>query len=141
MCLGAKALTTTKYHAEYAGEGIEYLWGAAKAIYRRYPLTSKRGKTNFDLLVAKCISREVLTTEMVQKFSHQARSYMLTYKILEVTKHQSESGSEMKSHGAALDFDKDFIMKSITATDFNFNKEVERDNVRKGSAVEQKCIL
>jgi hypothetical protein len=30
--LGAEAIITTKYHAEYAGEGIEYSWGAAKAI-------------------------------------------------------------------------------------------------------------
>ena len=30
--LGTEALITTKYHAEYAGEGIEYSWGAAKAV-------------------------------------------------------------------------------------------------------------
>ena len=36
--LGTEALITTKYHAEYAGEGIGYSWGAAKAVYRRYPL-------------------------------------------------------------------------------------------------------
>jgi hypothetical protein len=31
--LGTEALITTKYHAEYAGEDIEYSWGAAKAVY------------------------------------------------------------------------------------------------------------
>ena len=31
--LGTEALITTKYHAEYAGEGVEYSWGAAKAVY------------------------------------------------------------------------------------------------------------
>jgi hypothetical protein len=31
--LGVKVLITTKYHAEYAGEGIAYSWGTAKAIY------------------------------------------------------------------------------------------------------------
>ena len=46
-CLGIKVVITTKYHAEYAGEGIEYSRGAAKAIYRRYPLYSKKGKGNF----------------------------------------------------------------------------------------------
>jgi hypothetical protein len=30
--LGTEAPITTKYHAEYAGEGIEYSWGAAKAV-------------------------------------------------------------------------------------------------------------
>ncbi len=54
--LGAEALITTKYHAEYAGEGIEYSWGAAKAMYRRYPLASKKGKEKFVDLVLKCTS-------------------------------------------------------------------------------------
>ncbi len=31
--LGTEALITTKYHAKYVGEGIEYSWGAAKAVY------------------------------------------------------------------------------------------------------------
>ncbi len=31
--LGVRVLITKKYHAEYAGEGIKYSWGAAKAIY------------------------------------------------------------------------------------------------------------
>jgi hypothetical protein len=52
----AEALITTKYHAEYAGEGIEYSWGAAKAMYRRYPLASKKGKEKFVDLVLKCTS-------------------------------------------------------------------------------------
>ncbi len=44
--LGVKALITTKYHAEYAGKGIKYSWGASKAVYRRYPLACKKGKAN-----------------------------------------------------------------------------------------------
>jgi len=63
--LGAEALITTKYHAEYAGEGIKYSWGAAKTMYCRYPLASKKGKEKFVDLVLKCTSREVLTTEMI----------------------------------------------------------------------------
>ena len=74
---------TTKYHAEYAGEGIEYSWGASKAVYRRYPLACKKGKANFDSLVAKCISRDLLTMDRIRKFSQRARSYMLTYSSLQ----------------------------------------------------------
>ena len=81
--LGARAVTTTKYHAEYAGEGVEYSWGFAKAIYRRYPLKSKKTKEHFVTLVRNCISRKVLTKEIVQKFSARARGYMVRYKILE----------------------------------------------------------
>ncbi len=76
--LGVEALITTKYHAEYAGEGIEYSWGASKAVYRRYPLACKKRKANFDSLVAKCISRDLLTMDRIRYFSRRARSYMLT---------------------------------------------------------------
>jgi hypothetical protein len=52
--LGIEALITTKYHAEYAGEGVEYSWGAAKAVYQHYPLASKKGKEKNCHLIAKC---------------------------------------------------------------------------------------
>jgi hypothetical protein len=137
--LGAEALTTTKYHA-YAGEGVKYSWGGGKSTLLETSTCLKKGKTNFDALVATCISRDVLTKELIQKISHQARSYMVTYKTLEISKDQSESGSNItlnkientkkviKSHRAALDFDKDFIMKSITANNFNFEQEVKKDD-------------
>ncbi len=67
--LGVEALITTKYHAKYAGEGIKYSWGASKAVYIRYPLACKKGKANFDSLVAKCILRDLLTTDRIRKFS------------------------------------------------------------------------
>jgi len=135
--LGAEALITTKYHAEYAGEGIEYSWGAAKAMYRRYPLASKKGKEHFVDLVLKCTAREVLTTEMIRKFSRRARSYMLTYKALDIfveegrekwmgdevdtsldiTYKQIENMQKIiKSHRAALDFDRGFIASTLKLT-------------------------
>ena len=145
--LGAEALITTKYHAEYAGEGIEYSWGAAKAMYRRYPLASKKGKEKFVDLVLKCTSREVLTTEMIRKFSRRARSYMLSYKALEIV---GEEGREegtghkvdilfdithkqienmqkiIKSHRAALDFDRGFIASALKlAKNLDLKKEIE----------------
>ncbi len=81
--LGVEALITMNYHAEYAAEGIELSWGASKAVYRKYPLACKKGKANFDSLVAKCISRDLLTTERIRKYSQRARSYMLTYSSLQ----------------------------------------------------------
>ena len=82
--LGCKVMITTKYHAEYACEGIEYSWGLSKAMYRKFSLSSKKGKQNFDALVSKCISRTVVTKDVEWKFSQRARSYMLTYKSLEL---------------------------------------------------------
>ncbi len=77
-------MITTKYHAEFTGEGIGYSKGLAKAMYRKYPLVSKKGKRNFNALVSKCISRDVLTKDQVQRFCKRARSYMLTYKSLKL---------------------------------------------------------
>ena len=60
------------------------MWGLSKAMYRKFPLSSKKGKQNFDALVSKCKSRMVLTKDVVRKFSQRARSYMLKYKSLEL---------------------------------------------------------
>ena len=126
--LGVRVLITTKYHAEYAGEGIEYSWGAAKSIYRRYPLYSKKGKENFLGLVSKCISREVLTADLIRKYSRRARNYMLTYKSLEIIGNNDGSQQNINTishlrienlqksvacHRAAVDFDKGFILQSV----------------------------
>jgi hypothetical protein len=92
--LGCKALITTKYHVEFAGEGIEYSWGLSKAMYRKYPLVSKKGKRNFDALALKCISRDVLTKDQVRRFCKRARSYMLTYKSLELSD-KNNNGDEI----------------------------------------------
>ena len=40
--LGVSVINTPKFHAELAGEGIEYSWGVTKLVYRRKPLKSKR---------------------------------------------------------------------------------------------------
>lgn len=80
--LGVRVIITTKYHAEYAGEGIEYSWGYSKSVYRRHPLSAKQGKDSFNKLVDKCISRDLITVDMVRKFSKRARGYMRAYAML-----------------------------------------------------------
>ena len=84
--LGARSVITTKFHAEYAGKGVEYSWWYSKALYRKFPLVSKKGKEYFDKLIAKCISREVITKDLVINFSRRVWGYMVTYKILEEQK-------------------------------------------------------
>ena len=39
--LGVTVRLTPKFHAELAGEGVEYSWAHAKAYYRRMPLSRK----------------------------------------------------------------------------------------------------
>lgn len=138
--LGSTAVITTKYHAEYAGEGIEYSWGYSKSIYRRSPLKIKKGKENFDKLVSNCISRDVMQKTLIRRFSKRARQYMLSYQSLE--KHdENENESNivgqcisqqkiekmkllLKSHRAAIDFDKNFVVQSVTEANFNWDKEL-----------------
>ena len=138
--LGAKALITTKYHAEYApGEGVEYSWGFSKALYRRHPLAQKKTQESFLALVDKCISREVLTVDIIRKFSARARSYMETYKMLEMEATKDTTTSEdapiphkrietlkkiLKCHRAAIDFDKSFIMTTVYAKGFDIKKDL-----------------
>ena len=63
--LGARALFKTKYHAEMAGEGVEYSWAHSKNTYKRVSRSKKKGKYNFVSLVQSSISRELLTTELI----------------------------------------------------------------------------
>ena len=58
--LGVSVIISPKFHAELAGEGIEYSWGVTKGLYRRKPLHSKRSKEAFKGLVVECTSRDIL---------------------------------------------------------------------------------
>ena len=66
--LSISVIITPKFHAELAGEGVEYSWGIVKGIYRRKPLESKKSEEAFKRLLVKDVtSWEVLTIETVQK--------------------------------------------------------------------------
>jgi hypothetical protein len=64
--LGISVIIMPKFHAKLAGEGVEYSWGIAKAMYRQKPLISKKSKATFTKLVNDVTNREVLTTETVR---------------------------------------------------------------------------
>ena len=82
--LGVTVDLTPKFHAELAGEGIEYNWAHAKSYYRRVPVSRKKGRENFKALVRECTSPAmVLTKGRVQKFAARARAYICTYFYLE----------------------------------------------------------
>ena len=130
--LGVRVIITTKYHAEYAGEGIEYSWGFSKSYYRRQPLVKKKGKEKFLELFNYCISRELITKDMVRKFSKRARSYMVAYRALEsdemkdgdmpanITYKMIEKMQEIvRSHRAALDFDAGYLNRILKEEGFD----------------------
>ena len=132
--LGAIIDRTPKCHCELAGEGIEYSWGCAKNHFRQQPLRVKRTKENFRTTVKMCLSRNVLSTERIRKFSRRARQYVLAYHALhseqqqQISTEQSETYlitpmkieslvKKFKTHRCALDFDKGFIKAAITTAD------------------------
>ena len=112
---------TPKCHCELAGEGIEYSWGCAKNEYRRKPLSSKRKKETWRQTVRECLSREVLTTERIRKFSRQAREYIGS--SFDATTVEPSPGDipvkvekllkEFKTHRSASDFAKGFITSVV----------------------------
>ena len=78
--LGVTVQLTPKFHAELAGEGVEYSWAHAKAFYRCVPVSRKRGRENVKDLVKECTSPvTVLTKDRIEKFASRARAYICTY--------------------------------------------------------------
>ncbi|KAI2496293.1 hypothetical protein MHU86_18205 [Fragilaria crotonensis] len=122
--LGVSVIISPKFHAELAGEGIEYSWGVTKGLYRRKPLHSKRSKEAFRGLVVECTSRDILRTETVRKLSRRARAYICAYYSLYESKNKKNTDGTppaltlplierlvkaFKTHRAAIDFDAGFV--------------------------------
>jgi hypothetical protein len=126
---------TPKFHAELAGEGVEYSWAYAKSFYRRSPLLSKKGRENFKNLVMKSTCPvEQLTKERICKFAARARAYICTYYCLDRSNTTDEASGggggnngmvtekqpllykaierlmkKFKAHRCAMDFDGGFV--------------------------------
>ena len=120
-----------KWHPELAGEGIEYAWGASKNYYRSLPLAEERTKASFKSAVRKSISRQIITTEAVQRYWRRDRRYICAFKTFAIkqneqalTADQATQKAEEKSssyvdieklvktfktHRCALNFDHKFI--------------------------------
>jgi hypothetical protein len=123
--LGVSVIITPKFHAELAGEGIEYSWGVTKGVYRRKPLQSKRSKESFKGLVQQCTSRDILTTKTVRKLSRRARAYICAYYALYESKCMGDDIPTLtlplierlvkafKTHRAAIDFDSGFVNRFV----------------------------
>jgi hypothetical protein len=89
----------------------------------------KKGKENFRMLVADCLSTKdeqgegAFTLEMVRKFSHRARTYVLAFFHIEHEQKNniSEEGfheiniecikRKFKTHRSAIDFDDSMKLK------------------------------
>ena len=117
----ANAWFTPKYHCEIAGEGIEYLWGYGKQIYRRVPMVQKK-KKQFEKLVKSIFSRQTISSSAARKFSRRARQYVCAYHVLHNQENKEDEDKlsislvelekvmlKFKTHRCALDYDFAFI--------------------------------
>jgi hypothetical protein len=103
--LGVTVLLTPKFHAELAGEGVEYSWAHSKAYYRRMPLSRKRGRDNFKQLVKDCTCPvNVLTKKRIEKFALRARAYICTYHHL-YQEQQKQAAAQLEDSNSASNAD------------------------------------
>ena len=137
--LGLIVDRTPKFHAELAGEGIEYSRQCSKAVFRRLPVAARKGRDNFKLQVRNCTDpTTTLDRKRVCWFSARARAYICTYYWLAKKQQEQQQQQtvvdaeednnctssyhqqllfseiqrlmkEFKTHRCALDFDKGFI--------------------------------
>ena len=70
---------TPKYHCEIAGEGVEYMWGYCKRLFRRVPLAKRRKKADFENAVRNTVSSEMIPPSLIRRFSRRARQYICAY--------------------------------------------------------------
>ena len=103
--LGVTVRLTPKFHAELAGEGIEYSWAHAKGYYRRQSLARKQGRDSFKQLVKESTSPvEQLKKERICLFAARARAYICTYYSLANTPAAGASGGSNTSNSMVTDF-------------------------------------
>jgi hypothetical protein len=78
--MDVRVIPTAKFHAEMAGERIEYLWGVGKGWYQLKPLELKRKKARFLQFVHDVLDPELaMTKKRVWSFSKRARAYICAY--------------------------------------------------------------
>lgn len=77
---GVNVMSITKYHAEYAGECVEYELGVSKSYYRMIKVKDKKVKDNFIENMKLALSwNNILTVQNRRGFRKQARLYLQAY--------------------------------------------------------------
>ena len=124
-----EVILTPKYHAELAGVGIEYSWGASKACFRKIPLQQRKSRNGFRKSVEE--SLRSIEREVVRKADRKARCYAQAYYLIEVMQtDQNRSNdpeeqtiitlpliekfkTEFRTHRCALNFDTAFCASLV----------------------------
>jgi hypothetical protein len=119
---------TPKCHPELAGEGIEYSWACVKNKYRLLPLGERRSQDKFKECVKTCLSKTVLTKELIRKNSRRAHEYMCAYHVFHHQQQETQASDQqniaiptmieslvkkIKTYRCASDFDHGFVKAAI----------------------------
>ena len=73
-----KLLLSSKYHAEVAGQGIEYCFSRAKWWYKKWNVAGTAESLRD--LSQSVFDRNVVTKDNVRKFAQKARNYQQIYR-------------------------------------------------------------
>jgi len=85
---------TPKCHPELVGEGIEYSWACAKNKNRLLPLGERRSRDKFKEYVKTCLSKTILTKELISKNSSRAREYMCAYHFFHQQQQETQASDQ-----------------------------------------------
>jgi len=83
LCNWERVLCLQKYHAECAGDGIEYIWALAKNWFKCLLLSKRRSRKQFCEHVLEAINtKTTLMIEWARGCARRAQSYIVTYLYL-----------------------------------------------------------
>ena len=106
---GHTVLLSSKYHAECAGQGIEYDFGRVKWWYRKH---NRNSTASLRELSASAFDKSVVTLDLARKYARKCRDYMRVYRAGSKGLGTDDVVTVMKSHRSALDSHTAFILSN-----------------------------
>ena len=94
-------LLSSKYHAEVAGQGVEYCFGRTKWWYKKHNVAGTANSLRD--LPRRAFDKEVVTIDHARKFARKARDYQRVYRAGVKGLAAELSIKKCKTHRCALD--------------------------------------
>ena len=104
-------LLSSKYHAECAGQGIEYDFGRSKWWYRKH---NRHSTVSLRDVSAAAFNKEVVSLYHTRRFARKARDYMRAYRAGAKGLDADASVLHLKTHRCALDTHTAFVISDAT---------------------------
>jgi hypothetical protein len=99
--IGMRIEQTPKYHAEIAGEGVEYDWALGKNCHKRSPLSKRKTMAGFRKSATYAVGRENMTLERARGCARRARQYIVAYQWLKVNDNNPDALKDIQSNSIA----------------------------------------